>query len=387
MKIAFVTIGFKPFRTSGLDISGERLVEGMLAQGHQVTVIAGRKGLLDEGLRHPSLRIVRVPLDPTDWIGFGYKAARTVAANEPFDVVHFWDVHFGWAYFGPYVASIQHSFHQRLLSLQGDPGSPIKRLYRYIYYSAARYLFEIPAMKRAKGLLAGSATTREEFVRNYVVKPDRIHLARHGIDTRFFGPRPEAVQLRQELGLPPNQPVIIFAGFITPRKGLEYLAQALPQIHPRPMLLLIGRWRNDGYRQRVMRLFGPCREAVIETGFVPDEQMPVYLSLADVYVSSSLLEGFGLPIAEALACETPVVAGRGGAIAEVMGPGGILIPPQDPQALSEAISNLLQDPLLRKDLAQRGRKHVQENFSLEKMLADTLQAYQFFNGFGESHVN
>jgi glycosyltransferase involved in cell wall biosynthesis len=107
--------------------------------------------------------------------------------------------------------------------------------------------------------------------------------------------------------------------------------------------------------------------------------MPALYNLADIYVSPSLMEGFGLPLAEALACETPVVAARAGAVAEVVGPAGILVPPGDPESLAQAVSSLLADPGRRRDLGRIGREWIAAEFSVEKMVRDTLAAYERFS--------
>ena len=140
--------------------------------------------------------------------------------------------------------------------------------------------------------------------------------------------------------------------------------------------MIIGHWRSARYRKKVMEIFQPCMDQVVEMGFVDDQDMPAYLSLADIYVSPSLLEGFGLPIVEALACETPVVAADAGSVAEVLGPGGILVKPRDPESLADEISKLLNEPSLRKQLGKAGRKYVVDEFSLEGMVNSTLEAYQ-----------
>lgn len=380
MKIAFITLGYKPFRASGLDVSGERLVTALLEAGHEVTVIASKRGRITETHVHPALNVYRLPLGRSDWIGYTSRAARFITKLGHFDVVHFWDIHFGWAYRGRYVASLHQSFRQRINSLGQNADRAASRVPRYLYYSLARSIAEIPATQKSQGLLAVSSTTRAEFIQNYKVNPERIALARHGIDTDFFRPTRDEAYLRKELGLKEDEPVILFAGFITPRKGLEYLARALPLIRPRPALLLVGQWRSKAYRRQVLSLFGTLKARVVEAGFVPDEDLPSYYSLADVYVSPSLLEGFGLPLAEALACGTPVVTTVAGSAAEVTGPGGILALPRHSASLAHAISRLLQNPDLREEMGALGRKHVQQEFSLEKMLADTLAGYERFLG-------
>ena len=302
---------------------------------------------------------------------------RRLQAESPFDVVHFWDVHFAFAYRGAYVASLHHSFRERLGTMDRDSMPGVSCALRHVYYSLARALAEAQAVRRARGLLAISATTRVRFAQEYGIALDSIALVRHGIDLGYFRPSP-ATSLRARLEIQEGEPVILFVGFVTPRKGLAYLARALPLMRPVPRLILAGRW-SRGYRRQFYGLLGPVRERVIEAGFVPDEEMPAYYSLADVYVSASLLEGFGLPLAESLACGTPVVAANTGATAEVVGPGGVLVPARDPQALADAVSLLLGDPERRLRLGELGRQHVSSQFSLEAMLRDTLAAYQRFS--------
>ncbi len=380
MRIAFITLGYTPLRTSGLDVSGERLVRALLDAGHHVTVIAGARGPMTETQVHPALAIHRVRLGRSDWIGFAYRAAqflKKLERTQSLDVVHFWDVHFAYAYPGHYVASLQQSFRHRWSTFDRSAVGLLSLVYRFTYYSLARLFAEIPSVRRARGLLAGSSATRDEFIQHYAVDPDHIALARHGIDTDFFRRAPEPKALKAQLGLNSTEPVILFVGFATPRKGLDYLAKALPLIHPPPRLIIVGRW-NESYRSHFLRLLGPAASQVIEAGFVPDEQMPAYYSLADVYISPSLLEGFGLPLAESLACETPVVAANAGAAAEVLGPGGILVPPRDSAALANAVSYLLENPSLRESLGRKGRNHIIREFHIESMLTNTLRAYEHF---------
>ena len=374
MHIAFITLGFSPLRTSGLDISGERLIAGLLARGHRVTVIAGKREDQPETFHHPSLKIIRLPLGRSNWIGFGLQAASTLKKLDkgtPFDIIHFWDIYFAWAFRGRYVGSLQHSFRQRIVT------SKNVNLAKKAYYGWALLFTEYPTIRRARGLLAGSTTSMQSYLQHYRIPLEKVALARHGIDTNFFHPIPDTTALRTRLGLSSDDPVLIYSGFFTARKGLEFLAQAIPLISPVPRLILTGRW-TEKYRDQFYRLLGPAQDQVIEVGFVPDEMMPSYFSLADLYVSSSLLEGFGLPIAEALACETPIVGADVGSVAEVTGPGGILVPPCDVAALAEAVSTLLSNPAKRRELGQRGRTHVIENFSVETMVASHLSAYQRF---------
>jgi glycosyltransferase involved in cell wall biosynthesis len=211
---------------------------------------------------------------------------------------------------------------------------------------------------------------------------DKIILTKHSIDTHYFAKVSSKglKDIRERINISDEDLMILFAGFITPRKGLEYLAKAMHKLHPIPKLVIVGKWRNQAYRNYLTGLFDPIRTQVIETGFVDDDQMPLYYSLADVYVSPSLMEGFGLPLGESLACETPVVAFDVGATAEVVGPGGILVPPRDVDGLANAINYLLQNPEVRQAMGKEGRQHILREFSVEAMLSSTLEAYRRFLG-------
>jgi MMP alpha-(1->4)-mannosyltransferase len=376
MKIVFISLGFDPVRLSGADIIAERLVQGLLQAGHAVTVVAGSRGDFVERPERPGLDILRLPIGPTDWIGYSLRAGRLVNRLPAVDIIHFWDVHFAYACRRPFLATVHHSFHQRLGSISDHDLFTFSGVRQRLYYQLARLVAETPAARRATGLLAVSETTRQEFIRTYGAPPEKIILTREGVDSDFFSPVPDTRVLRDRLGLPSDSPVLLFAGFITPRKGIEVIAQALHRLPPTTVLLLAGTWRNEAYRASVMDLFGDARQRVIETGFVPDSEMPALYSLADLYVSSSLMEGFGLPLAESLACGTPVIAAEAGAVSEVVGPGGILVPSRDPVALAEAINHLLADPGQRAEMGLSGREHIRNNFSQARMVRDVLDAYE-----------
>jgi glycosyltransferase involved in cell wall biosynthesis len=102
--------------------------------------------------------------------------------------------------------------------------------------------------------------------------------------------------------------------------------------------------------------------------------------MADIYTSCSLMEGFGIPLAEALSCQTPVVAMDSGATAEVVGPGGIIAQPKAVHKFAEIISNLLADRPSLSEMGIKGRHHVKKNFSIQTMLQSTQDSYLKFYG-------
>jgi glycosyltransferase involved in cell wall biosynthesis len=379
MKICLVSLDFAPFRTSGLAVYAENLAAGLSGLGHRVTVIASAPsaGRLQE-IQRLADQIVRIPAGRTSWIGYAYRASRLLRELEKetsFDVVHFADVHFAYAYRGAYIASVHQSFRQRLVAADGllpYHSSLANLLSRYVYYNLARLLAERPSLRRASRLIAVSQATRDDFVHHYGVRAGRVDVVLEGIDTRFFRPA-DPRGLRERLGLG-NQPVLLYVGFSTPRKGLEYLGRALCSLDLDVRLVIVGRWEK-GYRERFLRSVGDRSHQVIELGYVPDHEMPLYYSLADVLVLPSLLEGFGLPLVEAMACATPVVATTVGSIPEVVGDAGLLVPARDHLALAESLHRLLCDRALLRDLGSRGRQRAEAHFTRERMATDTIAVY------------
>mgnify|MGYP005840727135 CR=1 FL=1 len=375
MKVIFVTLGFYPFRNSGFDVSGERFVRLLLEDGIKVTVLAGGNSRIRERYWHPNLTIIRLPFKKDNWIGYSLRAARLT--NNLDGITHFWDVYLAYSYHKEFIATLHQSFRQRneILSLQNINLTSLL-LYR-LYYSLARYLAEIPSLNRSRYLLAVSKTTMEEYKYHYNVDEKKILLARHYIDPDFFSKKRQVEQLRKRFGLSKDIPVLLFAGFINRRKGIEKLLEAIELVDCDVYLLIAGKWQSQNYRRLVFSKFSSTmKEKVIEIGFVPDDQMPYLYSLADIYVTTSLLEGFGLPIAESLACETPVIAVESGATREVLGPGGLLLPEITPLILANSIQLLIKDKELRQYLGKVGRNHVIQEFNKDSLLSSVYQAYR-----------
>jgi glycosyltransferase involved in cell wall biosynthesis len=108
-----------------------------------------------------------------------------------------------------------------------------------------------------------------------------------------------------------------------------------------------------------------------------DELVRQY-GMAEVAVTASVYEGFGLPCAEAMSCGTPVVATRAGALPEIVGSdgAGILVPAADPAALAAAIRQVLLDGRLKREMGEKARRRIEQSFSWEVAARKTLEVYQ-----------
>lgn len=380
LNLCIVNLDFIPFRNSGLAIYGEKLSKG-LSKMHEITVITSQPlGSMKEEYID-NIRVIRIPLprfDRTKWVSFGYKVGgliEDINKKEKFDLIHFLDVHFGYFCNKSFVGTLLQSFNQRLRSDGGIPyhHSFLNLVERYVYYSMAKIL-EKKALNKATKLVSVSNATKKEFVESYDVNPSKIEVIYNGIDTNFFQPK-NSDRLREKLGIKSDQKVLLYVGFTTPRKGVEYLASALKNIDRDFKLIMVGKWEK-GYREKFYKQVGKNKNKIIEEGYVNDEDMPYYYSLADIFILPSLLEGFGYPLVEALSCETPVVATRVGAIPEVVGDCGFLIPSRDASALANTINALLADNDLRQKFGKQGRKRVKRYFNEESMISNTEEFYK-----------
>jgi glycosyltransferase involved in cell wall biosynthesis len=165
-----------------------------------------------------------------------------------------------------------------------------------------------------------------------------------------------------------------------PRKGIRFLIQAAARLKPRfPDLKLV--LAGDGFeRPELVRLAQDLgiAEDVTFLGWVPNNGLPQYYRAAAVSVIPSLEEGFGIPAAEAMGCEVPVVASDAGGLPEVVEHGvtGLVVPRGDVPALAEAIGALLADPERRRRMGVAGRRRALELFDWDRTAEQFEQVYR-----------
>jgi len=375
-----VGLDFISFRSSGLAVYFEKLTKA-LSRKHEVTAVVSDRGLGKKfDWQTGNVRVTTIPFsryDRTGWICHSLRATkllRVMKRKGAFDLVHFGDIHFGFAYDRSFIATLHQSFNQRLGASAKLPyhSSLTNLITRYFYYNFAK-IMEKMALMKANKLIAVSNATKEEFVTSYGIESAKIEVIHNGVDTNFFRKR-NARKLRERLGIR-GQKVLLCVGFMTPRKGVEYLAKALNNLDNDFILILLGKWES-GYRKCFRKYLGLIENRVMEIGYVDDQEMPYYYSLADLYVHPSLLEGFGLPLTEAMACGTPVVATRVGAVPEVVGDCGVLVPPRNADILAKAVNTLLTDDSLRQELGKKARVRVERLFNEELMIEKYLEFYE-----------
>jgi glycosyltransferase involved in cell wall biosynthesis len=225
---------------------------------------------------------------------------------------------------------------------------------------------------------AGALTAITEDCRQHALRagaPTRsMHLVFNGTDLRRFSPGP-AGAVDPRFG-----PSMIFAcRQLFPRKGIRFLVEAAAQLKPRfPDLKVVV--AGDGFERpdliALAERLGIARDVTF-LGWVPNSELPQYYRAAALSVIPSLEEGFGIPAAEAMGCETAVVASDAGGLPEVVEHGvtGLIVPRGDASALAGAIGELLADPARRQRMGHAGRERALRLFDWDRSAEQFEQIY------------
>jgi starch synthase len=238
------------------------------------------------------------------------------------------------------------------------------------------------AVEAAAGVIAVSEGMRTDVLAAYpAVPPGRVRVIRNGIDTTEYAPDP-ATDVLDQYGVDPARPSVIFVGRITRQKGVPVLLRAAAALDPAAQLVLCaGQPDTPELAAEVEGLVADLRAARSGVIWIP-EMLPKraviqLLSHATVFACPSLYEPLGIVNLEAMACGTAVVASAVGGIPEVVSDGktGLLVPPDDPEALAVALNALLGDPARADAFGRAGRERAVAEFGWQAVAAQTADLY------------
>lgn len=216
------------------------------------------------------------------------------------------------------------------------------------------------------------------------LRPERVfvtHLAA-GEWCRREDDASQIARVGASFGLEPGTPYFLSLCTLEPRKNLEAVIRAFARLRNEGQLgheyrlVLVG---NSGWKtEKILAALEEaqhCREAIVLTGFVPDEHLSALYSGALAFVYVSRLEGFGLPPLEAMQCGVPVITSNTSSLPEVIGNAGLMVDPDDLDGLCAYMLRLSRDETLRSELSARSLARARE-FSWENFGAQTLAAYR-----------
>ena len=227
-------------------------------------------------------------------------------------------------------------------------------------------------------VLTPSQQSAIDIHRHLRVPLDRLHVIPYGIAHihRHLPEKQTRQNLKARLGI--SQPFILFVGAINHRKNLPIALRAFSQIrHLISNLRFVLAGPRAGAETSLVHLAGDLGvdEQLIWTGPVSDSDLSLLYNSAEFLVFPSLYEGFGFPPLEAIACGTPVICSRSGSLPEVVGEAAITFDPMDLPALIQAMTRLLQEKDLHKELREKGLRQA-KMFSWEHCARQTLAVYR-----------
>lgn len=402
MRVALLSYRSKP-HCGGQGVYVRHLSRELVALGHQVEVFSGQPyPELDEGVgltKVPSLDLYREP-DPfrtpklsefrdrvdveevlTMWSAgfpepktFSARVARVLAGRRgEFDIVHDNQV-LGYGMLAiermgfPLITTIHHpiTFDRKIDLAAADNWR--RRLTLRRWYGFLRMQGKVA--RQLKRILTVSESSRRDIVADFGVAPDVLRVIPLGVDDVFVPPSRPRVPGR----------LLAMASADAPMKGISTLLEAFAKLRTERELelVLITKPQPGGRTEQLIEALDLGDHVRFVHG-ISDAELVEIMGSAEVACVPSLYEGFSLPTAELMACETPLVVSRAGAIPEVVGPDGgcaDLVPPGDAEALAAAVAALLDDPQRRERMGRAGRQRVQQHFSWRAVAVATAQAYQ-----------
>ena len=401
MRIAMLSYRSKP-HCGGQGIYIRHLSRELVALGHEVEVFSGQPyPELDEGVRLtkvPSLDLYREPdpfrvpklgefRDRVDVEEFatmcaaGFPEPKTFSTRvarllreraDEFDIAHDNQV-LGYGMLDveqtmPLITTLHHpiTFDRRIDLAQTR--NPYRKLTLRRWYGFLRMQGRVA--RSARALMTPSETSKRDIARDFGVDPARMQVILLGVDDGFVPPTKPRVPGR----------ILAMASADAPMKGISTLLEAFAKLRTERdvELLLVTKPQPGGRTEKLIDKLS-IGDAVRFVHGVSEAELVELMGSAEVACVPSLYEGFSLPTAELMACATPLIVSRAGAIPEVVGDDGLcadLVTPGDVGELTAALAALLDDPERRAEMGRAGRRRVEEMFSWRAVAATVAAAYE-----------
>ncbi len=369
--------------------------------GHHVDVLSGQPyPNLDNGarlhrlpsldlynpealFRTPTIRELCNPINMLEWVGistmgfteplsFGLRAYQRLRAHNGYDILHDnQSLSYGlWALARnmPTIATIHHPITvDRDLAIRAETALWRKAKHIRWYSFIGMQKRVAPSIKR---IITVSAHARDDISREFRIPTSRFSIVPNGIDTDRFYPLPDIEREPCRLIVTNSSDIAL--------KGLHVLLRAIAELVPllpKIKLVVVGMPKK---KSPIYKLISELdlRRRVHFTGRIDQEEFIRQYARAWAAVVPSLYEGFGLPAGEAMACGVPVISTTGGALPEVVGGAGLLVPPGQHRALADAIAEVCNHPQLAATLGQAGYDRVMTHFTWRAAAEQTVAAYR-----------
>ncbi|HEX5433545.1 MAG TPA: glycosyltransferase family 1 protein [Candidatus Angelobacter sp.] len=234
--------------------------------------------------------------------------------------------------------------------------------------------------RRADHIITVSEYSARDIVSLYGVPRNKITVA-YPAASEKFRPRDKQAckaQLQEAYGI--DSPFILYVGRVQVRKNLNRVVEAFAKVrsnHPDLKLVIVGK-PDLAYEKLLAKIKELALTAHIHfPGYIEGDRLPLFYNAAEMFVFPSIFEGFGLPVAEAMASGVPTITSNGSCLEEVAGNGALLVDPMSVDSLAAAMRQILEDEGLRRELIERGLRRSAV-FSTRGFAAKILDVYRLW---------
>ncbi|KXB06253.1 hypothetical protein AKJ53_00965 [candidate division MSBL1 archaeon SCGC-AAA382F02] len=365
----------------------ENLTEGLVKRGHEVTIITAShpEGIEEEN--RDDIKIHYLDSEPKYFRRKFYKESAELFGklDEDFDIVHSHSsLGAGYVkYCGddtPFVVT-DHGTPLNEIRTVLSGKYPLKYFLAMPFWTYRHFFVEPEVFESADRIISPSYQLRDDIISQYGIENEKNVVIPHGIDTEKYKPVSDVSEVRERYRVSEDEKVILSVGRMVKSKGYHILLKAFSEVVESldAKLIMVGTGPDLSDFKELSDELG-ISDGVVFTGKVSDEDLIDLYTLADLFVHPTLWfsEVFGLVIAEAMACGTPVIASRIGGVPTVVDERGVgfLFDPGNEDELTEKILRILTDERLSSKFEANCREEVVKNFSLDRMIEDTIECYE-----------
>ena len=309
---------------------------------------------------------------------FGYRANNFLKINNNYDVViDNQSLSYGMLEVQkrfPFIEIVHHPISKDFKFELESANTFAYKLSRYRWYSFLKMQKKVA--KNINSIITPSKNSLRDIEFDFGANKENIRVIHNGLDIDIFIPYKDIKRIPFRL--------ITTASADVALKGLDYTLKSLfvlSKEFPEISLLVIGHMKNDGHTSRLIEELSIQDRVTFKTGLTKEEIAKEYAS-SSIAIVSSLYEGFGYPVIEAMSCETPLIATNTASIQELVGEFASLVTPKNTHELSESIKNIFNNYQKFEKIAESGRQHIINNFNWLKITQEyevmIFQAIQDF---------